>query len=405
MQDHRQWFWFRWLVQVGLTIYARVKHYNRLPIVLALAIGLLAALVTLVIAPLHVYKAKSGYSGQEYWLTFPHRPTEDEFLDAIIFRDPLISNPSLTIQNWRNARREHTRLFIKKDNNTSILVMPFDPEEDPDIVFPAETRLLTDEEVLGTQGAPNSPGTKLLSDEEFLGMPARGHDVPVDYDPFVSSPVPAKPAPTPTMPPPPKGFVLDTHAPAAPAADPLDEILANPPPAAKPKWQDAPVVGTQAPTAPEAKPKETPNGGRIVKGVWLTEPATRTEYSVVGVGLVFALGSFMVAAIVTICAFAFARPVCVVASVCWSYAVASVRWLWHHLSSDFLLLAVGILLVGAAVAVAVWTVFRWNSSYRHGGLSAESVAAYGFVCAVIGLSGLVCAVLGLARLLARRKGT
>ena len=82
-------------------------------------------------------------------------------------------------------------------------------------------------------------------------------------------------------------------------------------------------------------------------------------------------------------------------------------------SSDILLLAVGILLLGAAVAVLAWmanaglmqtsygdfTVFNWSFS------SATTRAAYSFLCVVFGLSGLVCAVLGLVRLLARKKGT
>jgi hypothetical protein len=81
------------------------------------------------------------------------------------------------------------------------------------------------------------------------------------------------------------------------------------------------------------------------------------------------------------------------------------------LPEGFLLLGVGILLLGAAVAVVEW--MAWKDSYSYPFYtffnwslpSAEMRAACGFLCVVFGLSGLICTVLGLVRLLARKKGT
>jgi hypothetical protein len=111
------------------------KRRNRPLIVLGIVIGALTAIIILLVADLHVYRVTSGYSGQQYWLAFSQEPTEDEFLDAIIYRDPLISEPYQTTQDWRKLRQENHRLCLKKDNYTSIVVMPFELEKDPDTVL------------------------------------------------------------------------------------------------------------------------------------------------------------------------------------------------------------------------------------------------------------------------------
>ncbi|MCD4699991.1 MAG: hypothetical protein K8R91_05410 [Phycisphaerae bacterium] len=278
---------------------ARAKRRNRPLIVLGLMIGAIAAFITLFIADLHVYRVTSGYSGQQYWLTFSHQPTEDEFLDAIIYRDPLISKRYETAQAWRKARSENHRLYIKKDANTSILVMPFDREKDPDIVFP---ELLTDEQV---------------------GL---------------------KPSPIP------EGFFRQDEGPNG---------------------------------------KVRISRANAVKGIWLTEPNRRIGFPVVGVGLVYALGSFIVAAIATICTLILLRGTLIL-----------LRWFWYFLGIARLL-SLGIVLLGIATAIKGWTA----ATTRHHRSDAATVAVCGFVIAVIGLSGLACAVLGLARLLARRKVT
>ena len=103
---------------------------------ISLVVGVLAAMVAPIIGHLHVYRVTSGYSGNQFWLTFPEQPAEADLLDAVIYRDPLINEPRVTKQSWRSAQSENTRLFIKKDLNTSILVMPYESDKDPDVVFP-----------------------------------------------------------------------------------------------------------------------------------------------------------------------------------------------------------------------------------------------------------------------------
>jgi hypothetical protein len=100
-------------------------------VLFGIALGVTAGVVAPFVADLHVYRATSAYSGAQFWLTFPKQPNEEELLDAIIYHEPLIPNAYATTQDWRAAQREHHRLFIKKDADTSILVMPYESNKDP----------------------------------------------------------------------------------------------------------------------------------------------------------------------------------------------------------------------------------------------------------------------------------
>jgi hypothetical protein len=101
-------------------------------VVLSIAIGGATALVT----PRHVVWARSAYSGESYLLMFAHEPSEDSILDALIVRDPLISEPARLKSDWRAARSNGTRVFIKLDDERSVAVEPYSPEWLPDVVFP-----------------------------------------------------------------------------------------------------------------------------------------------------------------------------------------------------------------------------------------------------------------------------
>lgn len=101
----------------------------------SLVVGVLAGAVAPIIADLHVYRVTSGYSGKSFWLTFPARPAEKDILDAVIYREPLIKEPRETQQFWRTAQREKNWLRIKKDSDTSIVVMPYESDKDPDDVY------------------------------------------------------------------------------------------------------------------------------------------------------------------------------------------------------------------------------------------------------------------------------
>jgi hypothetical protein len=48
------------------------------------------------------------------------------------------------------------------------------------------------------------------------------------------------------------------------------------------------------------------NGGKV-RGIWLTEPSTRTEYPISAVALADALGSFLLSTVVTFFALVFLR--------------------------------------------------------------------------------------------------
>src|SRR5437660_1116259 len=104
-------------------------------IIVSLAIGLFSGIVAPFIADLHVYRVMSGYSGSHFWLTFSSAPTEKAFLDAIIYREPLITDKSGTTQAWRKAQNDGMRLCIKRDDTSSIVIAPYDATKDPDTVF------------------------------------------------------------------------------------------------------------------------------------------------------------------------------------------------------------------------------------------------------------------------------
>lgn len=104
-------------------------------VIVSLIVGAIAGIVTPFVADLHIYRVTSGYSGQQFWLSFPHPPSEETLLDAVIYREFLIREPFETTRAWRRAQKENTRLFIKKDSNTSVLVMPYENGEDPNLSF------------------------------------------------------------------------------------------------------------------------------------------------------------------------------------------------------------------------------------------------------------------------------
>ncbi|MDT8375340.1 MAG: hypothetical protein RQ867_01245 [Mariprofundaceae bacterium] len=104
-------------------------------IILSLIIGILTAILAPFIADLYIYKVHSNYSGDDFIITFSNDPTEEEIIDAVIYREPLIDDKYETTKAWKKARDEKTRLFIKKDSHISILVMPYDASVDPDLVF------------------------------------------------------------------------------------------------------------------------------------------------------------------------------------------------------------------------------------------------------------------------------
>lgn len=107
----------------------------KLLVIISLVIALVAAIVAPFVAEVHVYKVKSGYSGKEFWLTYSRLPSEEDLLDSVIYREPLIQDSYETTRAWRKAQTEHTRLCIKKDADISIVVMPYDASRDPDTVF------------------------------------------------------------------------------------------------------------------------------------------------------------------------------------------------------------------------------------------------------------------------------
>jgi hypothetical protein len=159
-------------------------------VIVSMVIGLFSGIFAPFVGELHVYRVTSGYSGQHYWLTFSSAPTEEALLDAVIYREPLIPDRYETKQAWRRAQKDGTRLYIKRDADSSIVIAPYDETKDPDTVFA--------------------------------------------------------------------------------------------------------------------------NGGRV-KGVWLTQPATRTRFPVALVGLAYCIGAFLVLSVAALCAF------------------VVVRWLWYFL--------------------------------------------------------------------------
>ncbi len=104
-------------------------------VILSLIVGIITAIIAPFLADLYIYKVHSNYSGDDFIITLSSDPTEEEILDALIYREPLIDDKYETTKAWRKARDEKTRLYVKKDSHISILVMPYDASVDPDIVF------------------------------------------------------------------------------------------------------------------------------------------------------------------------------------------------------------------------------------------------------------------------------
>jgi len=106
-----------------------------------LVIGLIAGIVTSFIGPSYVYWATSGYSQKSFLLVFKDEPKEEELLDAIIYKEPLIQDKYKTTQQWRKAKLDGSRLYIKVDNNNSVVVAPYLTDQESDIVFSSGERM------------------------------------------------------------------------------------------------------------------------------------------------------------------------------------------------------------------------------------------------------------------------
>ncbi|MBK8209454.1 MAG: hypothetical protein IPK78_05255 [Rhodospirillales bacterium] len=72
---------------------------------------------------------------------FDTAPSEEMLLDAVIYKEPLIKQKIQTAEQWRKAQSEGSRLFIKLDDNRSIIVSPYSAEQKADIVFPDGGRI------------------------------------------------------------------------------------------------------------------------------------------------------------------------------------------------------------------------------------------------------------------------
>ena len=110
-------------------------------VIVSLVVGLLSGIVAPFVGELHVYRVTSGYSGKHCWLTFSSAPTEEALLDAVIYRELLIPDRYETTQAWRRAQKDGTRLCIKRDADSSIVIAPYDETKDPDTVFAAGGRV------------------------------------------------------------------------------------------------------------------------------------------------------------------------------------------------------------------------------------------------------------------------
>ena len=106
------------------------------PFLSAIVIALIAGFIASLVCEPHVYRVTSGYSHRSFFVTLPLEPSEEQLLDAVIYRDPLIHDKAGLTQDWRRAEAEGNRLRIKVDDNSSILVSPYAPDIDPDLVFP-----------------------------------------------------------------------------------------------------------------------------------------------------------------------------------------------------------------------------------------------------------------------------
>lgn len=106
-----------------------------------LAFGLVAGSIAPFIGNLHVYRITSGYSGEQFWRAFPSEPSEDAILDAVIYSEPLITDKYEETQAWRKAQKDGTRLFIKRDDTSSICIAPYDASQEPDPAFADGSRV------------------------------------------------------------------------------------------------------------------------------------------------------------------------------------------------------------------------------------------------------------------------
>ena len=89
----------------------------------------------------YVYWVTSGYSQASFLMTFPSEPSEEMFLDALIYKGPLIQEKLKTTQHWKQVQSEGSRLRIKIDNNNSLVISPYSVDRDPDAVFPSGQRI------------------------------------------------------------------------------------------------------------------------------------------------------------------------------------------------------------------------------------------------------------------------
>ena len=62
-------------------------------------------------------------------------------LDAVIYKEPLIQHKLETAKEWKKAQSEGRRLYIKMDDNSSIVISPYSTEKEADMVFPDGGRI------------------------------------------------------------------------------------------------------------------------------------------------------------------------------------------------------------------------------------------------------------------------
>lgn len=106
-----------------------------------LALAVVATAGIAAIAPSFAFHVRSAYSGQEFWLTFAHEPTEEELLDAVIDKEPLFKDAGNPKQQWRAAQGAGGHFDIRIDGNHSLRVMPYRPGESPDVFLPSGYRV------------------------------------------------------------------------------------------------------------------------------------------------------------------------------------------------------------------------------------------------------------------------
>lgn len=90
----------------------------------------------------YVYWATSGYSQSSFLLTFDRSPSEEMLLDAVIYKEPLIQEKYEATQQWRKVQSEGSRLYIKLDNNRSVVISPYSSDREADVVFPTGGRVM-----------------------------------------------------------------------------------------------------------------------------------------------------------------------------------------------------------------------------------------------------------------------